>query len=175
MKRAIAFFGVLYLFIFISCSDGNNPTNFDLQNASELNAQTQSLKFIGDTYQANLSGDGPAVGRAVFNFLDGDTKLYYRLHVFSIKGVTAAHVHHAHGGASTGHAVLTLFDGQASQFRGKLAEGILTSDDITCTCQHQDHHTLTHLKKHFNDGETYVNVHTMKNPAGEIRGSIDLK
>ena len=175
MKRVIGFLSVIVLLTFIGCSNESSLTSHNVQNPLESKAEIQSTRFISDTYQADLTGDASAVGRAVFNLIDNNTKLHYRLHVFNMSGVTVAHIHHAHGGAPTGHAILTLFNGQTGDFSGKLVQGVLTADDITCSCSHQDQHTLTHLKKHFDDGETYVNVHTLENPSGEIRGWIAEK
>ena len=95
-------------------------------------------------------------------------KLYYRLHVRNIDDVTAAHIHVGQPGED-GDVVAFLFSGDpAGEFNGLLAEGIITEADLIGPLA-GDMEGLVDLLE---SGGLYVNVHTVVNPAGEIRGQI---
>ncbi len=180
MKKFVGFVTVPLLTAFwIGCSDQavNPPEVSQIDQSEEKvnNTLFGTLDKKGSNFRANLSGDNTnATGQVILQFNEDDTQLYYKLIVANIQDVTAAHLYHAHDGEQTGHAALTLFSGTPSgPVDGILAEGILTADDITCTCpDHIGQHDLSHLKQHMIGGETYVNVHTVAYPDGEIRGWI---
>ena len=95
-------------------------------------------------------------------------ELYYRLNVRDIDDVTAAHIHVGQPGED-GDVVALLFSGDpAGEFNGQLAEGTITEADLTGPLA-GDMDGLVDLLE---SGGLYVNVHTVVNPAGEIRGQI---
>lgn len=133
-------------------------------------------------YRTHLTGDEevPAVetqaqGQAIFKLsADGET-LHYRLIVANIEDVLMAHIHLAPAGEN-GDVVVWLYpDGPPPQliegrFQGVLAQGEITTADLVGPLAGQ---TLDDLIAAFNNGTAYVNVHTVANPGGEVRGQID--
>jgi hypothetical protein len=85
-----------------------------------------------------------------------------------------AHIHLG-SPADVGPVVAWLYpDGPPPQlipgrFSGVLAEGTITSDDLVGPLAG---HSLEHLLDQMRAGNTYVNVHTLTFPPGEIAGSI---
>ena len=93
----------------------------------------------------------------------------YLLNATGITGVTGAHIHLAKSGQN-GPIVVTLIKsavatnkvGQKGVITASMLEGPLKGKTIT--------DLLTAMKK----GNTYVNIHTIKHPNGEIRGQISF-
>jgi hypothetical protein len=90
--------------------------------------------------------------------------------VKDIENVTVAHIHSGKKGES-GAPVAGLFMGpeKEGKFSGELAKGTITEKDLVGKLAGK---TIGDLVKLIKDGEAYVNVHTVKNPNGEIRGQI---
>ena len=113
----------------------------------------------GEVFTANLSGTGTtASGTANFTLIGSN--LTYELLVSNIDDATQAHIH-AGGAGETGGVMVGLFDGAATgpDFTGVLAEGTVTVVDSVIS--------------RMRNGTAYVNVHTVVNPGGEIRGQIE--
>ena len=129
-------------------------------------------------FVTHLSGDEevqpvatPAQGQAMFHFWDTDNELLYKLIVSNIEGVTQAHIHCGTEGVN-GPVVAFLFGPVSAggvDANGVLAQGALTDTNITDVLCGT---TIADLVQSMRDGNTYVNVHTMVNPGGEIRGQI---
>lgn len=98
-----------------------------------------------------------ATGSAEFS-LSGNT-LEFELSVADIDEATAAHIHLGGEGVA-GPVLVPLFGGPTTAvgFSGLLAEGDVVIEDSV----------ITHMRA----GNTYVNVHTLANPMGAIRGQI---
>jgi hypothetical protein len=95
-------------------------------------------------------------------------ELYYRLLVRDIEDVTAAHIHVGQPGED-GDVVALLFSGDPTgAFNGQLAEGTITEADLTGPLAGDMDGLIALLES----GGLYVNVHTVVNPGGEIRGQI---
>lgn len=95
-------------------------------------------------------------------------ELYYRLYVRDIEDVTAAHIHVGQPGED-GDVVAFLFSGDTmGEFNGQLAEGVITEADLIGPLTGD----MAGLVELLQSGGLYVNVHTVVNPAGEIRGQI---
>jgi hypothetical protein len=115
--------------------------------------------------------DSDAKGAAVFRTSDDGTELNYRLIVANIEDVTAAHIHLAPEGEN-GDIVAFLFNPETptdGREFGILAEGTITSEDLVGPLEGS---TLSELIDEMEAGNTYVNVHTVEHPSGEIRGQI---
>ena len=139
-------------------------------------ASGDELKF-----QARLSGDNevPPVdtdttGKAKVEFNKDLTQAEFRLKVKDGDLVTRAHIHCAPAGQN-GPIVVALLehrDGEVSTVR--LSEEVELEATITgasisnVACGA----TLEELAQSMRDGNTYVNVHTVDNPAGVIRGQL---
>jgi hypothetical protein len=137
-------------------------------------------------FRAHLSGgeevpavDTQAQGKAIFRLSQDGSTLSYKLIAANIEDITQAHIHCGAAGTN-GPVVLFLYpDGPPPQlipgrFSGVLAEGTRTSADIIprpdspqCPGGIAD---LDDLIAKMASGDAYVNVHTVENPAGEIRG-----
>ena len=150
---------------------GLSLVSFSLVHVNLAFAQTAQTEAFG----AMLSGgevppvDTTATGVASFT-LEGGESIKYDVNVTGIDKVTAAHIHNAPKGEN-GEVIVTLFkaDSPTGQISGSLANGSITASNL----EGQMHGApFRDLIKALEIGETYVNVHTEKNPNGEIRGQI---
>jgi hypothetical protein len=129
------------------------------------------------TFTADLSGDQEvpevetdASGDAELTFIEGDDEIEYFVDVQNIVDVTAAHIHEGQEGEE-GDIVATLYDDSASgEIDGELASGTLVASDLEGPLSGQE---IDDLVEMIEDGEAYVNVHTVEYPDGEIRGQLE--
>lgn len=139
---------------------------------------TASLALAAtDTFKATLTGKEeipavttPAEGSAVFELSADGKALSYVLTVKDIENVTASHIHAGKVGESGG-VVVALFMGpkKEGKFSGELARGTITADKLAGSLAGK---TVADLAAMLRSGGAYVNVHTTKNPPGEIRGQV---
>ncbi|KOP64522.1 hypothetical protein AMS62_04115 [Bacillus sp. FJAT-18019] len=111
-----------------------------------------------------------ATGDIVLQLNNAGTQLRFRLVIRNISRVTQAHIHLGRVGQN-GPIVAFLFG--PSKFgisvRRGVVQGVLTSQDLVGPLQGR---TLRDLIREFERGNAYVNVHTIQNPNGEIRGQV---
>ncbi|MEW6001661.1 MAG: CHRD domain-containing protein [Nitrospirota bacterium] len=128
-------------------------------------------------FYAELSGSEvmPSVkttakGMATFQIVKEGKEMTYKLTVTDIENVTAAHIHEGKYGKN-GPPVVSLFAGpkKEGKFSGTLSEGIITVKDLSGSLKGKSFDQLIWL---IEAEHAYVNVHTEKNPGGEIRGQI---
>lgn len=126
-------------------------------------------------YRAHLSseveGKWLGQGQALFKFSpDGET-VEFKLIAANIENITVAHIHLASAPGQNGPPVLFLYGPQEipGRFSGVLSEGTATSADLVGPLVNG---TLDDLQAAIRAGLTYVNLHTVQNPGGEIRGTI---
>jgi hypothetical protein len=146
--------------------------------AATTTISSSYAQTIPSTFHAILEGDeevppvdSDAKGAAIFRTSNDGTELNYRLIVANIEDVTAAHIHLAPRGEN-GDIVAFLFDPEEPTegiTNGILAEGTITSEDLVGPLEGS---TLSELIDEMEEGNTYVNVHTVEHPSGEIRGQI---
>jgi hypothetical protein len=146
--------------------------------AATTTISSSYAQTIPSTFHAILEGDeevppvdSDAKGAAIFRTSNDGTELNYTLIVANIEDVTAAHIHLAPRGEN-GDIVAFLFDpAEPTEGRtnGVLAEGTITSEDLVGPLAEA---TLSELIDEMEAGNTYVNVHTVEHPSGEIRGQI---
>jgi hypothetical protein len=127
----------------------------------------------GDNFAAPLSGDEevPAVdthGTGVATFKVRDAGLVFRVNVANLDDVFAAHIHCGEVGVG-GPIGVTLFGGPTVTVNGTLASGVITAPDLGNACGWTD---LDAVVAAVESGDTYVNVHTLDHPTGEIRGQV---
>jgi hypothetical protein len=127
--------------------------------------------YGGDPHPGDVS---EASGSATFQVAPDGESLKYRLRVSNIENVTMAHIHVAP--AETNGPVVVWLYGPAQPeeiisgpFSGVLAEGVITAEDFVGQWQWE---SLEDLLDRMRAGETYVNVHTLQFPEGEIRGQV---
>lgn len=131
-----------------------------------------------DNFRAVLSGaeEVPAIattsasGTTNLNLQMNDTELRFNVMVSNITDATAAHIHQGVMGVN-GPIVANLFTGptKTGLFSGVLAEGVIRASDLTGPLAGQPLSSLIDLLR---NGGAYINVHTVNNPNGEIRGQV---
>ena len=146
--------------------------------AATTTISSSYAQTIPSTFHAILEGDeevppvdSDAKGAAIFRTSNDGTELNYRLIVANIEDVTAAHIHLAPRGEN-GDIVAFLFNPETptdGRTNGVLAEDTITSADLVGPLEGS---TLSELIDEIEAGNTYVNVHTVDHPSGEIRGQI---
>jgi hypothetical protein len=139
----------------------------------------------GDKFRARLTGsqevttppggvDTDTVGKARFEFNDDKTELEFELEVEDGVRVTQAHIHCNVAGMN-GPIVVWLggFHDKGWDVDGDwIGDATATDANITnAACGS----TLAEIAEAMAEGRTYANVHTIANPAGEIRGQIEGK
>jgi len=110
--------------------------------------------------------DTKAQGQAISKLRGGT--LDYKLIVANIQDVVAAHIHCAPAG-SNGSVGVTLFAGVPTTINGILTQGPILAPDSENGCGWAN---IGDVIDAIQSGDTYVNVHTLANLAGEIRGQI---
>lgn len=133
------------------------------------------------TYVAHLSGgeevpanNSLATGQAIFRLSKSGDYIEYKLIVANIENVTQAHIHLAPAGQN-GSVVVWLYPSAPpsqlipGRFSGVLAEGVITSSSLVGPLAGM---TLDDLLMYMDEGMTYVNVHTLQYPPGEVRGQV---
>lgn len=104
-------------------------------------------------------------------FIEGD-ELHYTLDVQGITGAIAAHIHSGAAGVN-GPPVVFLFQSAAPGVNvqaGALAAGAVDATDMIPSAGVSYDSMLSLMRS----GNAYVNVHTVANPPGEIRGQIAI-
>jgi len=129
------------------------------------------------TFKTTLMGkdEVPAVvttaeGSVVFELSNDGNALTYTLSVKGIENATAAHIHAGKMGENGG-PVAGLFAGpkKEGKFSGELAKGTITDKNLVGPLAGK---TMADLVTMIKSGGAYVNVHTVKNPDGELRGQL---
>jgi hypothetical protein len=96
-------------------------------------------------------------------------KVWFKLNVTDMQGVTQAHIHTGKQGEN-GPILVTLYKSDTPQsINGKLSYGNITANLLEGPMKGKQ---ISDLATAMSDGTTYVNVHTEKYPNGEIRGQI---
>jgi hypothetical protein len=132
-----------------------------------------STVSAGTNFVAPMSGDEevPPVetqARGVAKFKLRDEGLVFKVNVANIEDVVASHIHCGAVGVN-GPIGVTLFAGGPVSPNGTLAKGVITAPDEDNGCGWTD---LDAVVAALESGNTYVNVHTVANPGGEIRGQV---
>ncbi|GAA4896127.1 CHRD domain-containing protein [Tessaracoccus lubricantis] len=127
-----------------------------------------TAQLNGGNEVANV--DTQARGAAIFRLSADGTELHYRLIASNIDDVTMAHIHLAPVGEN-GAPVVWLYEPDAGDgtHNGVLATGVITEADFI---NQLAGHDMSHLLELIESGGAYVNVHTVDNPGGEIRGQL---
>lgn len=129
-------------------------------------------------FRTHLSGDDQvpdpvdtnAQGQATFQLDRAGGELRFKLNVANIEDVIGAHVHNAAAGEN-GPIVAFLFGDPFTDpvtVDGTLAQGTVTAGDVVGPIAGDFGALLDAMRS----GNTYVNVHTVDHPPGEIRGQI---
>jgi hypothetical protein len=127
-----------------------------------------------EKFKAKLSGQEEvppvqttATGKAWFKPMQD--KVWFKLNVTDMQGITKAHIHTGKQGEN-GPILVTLYKSDTPQsINGKLSYGNITANLLEGPMKGKQ---ISDLATAMSDGTTYVNVHTEKYPNGEIRGQI---
>ncbi|WP_082112556.1 CHRD domain-containing protein [Paenibacillus sp. DMB20] len=129
------------------------------------------------TFRAILSGRNEvppvrtnASGNTVFNLSSSGNQLRFSLVVRNITRMTQGHIHLGRPGEN-GPIVAFLFGPSSfglSTRRG-IVRGTLSRENLIGPLSGK---TIRDLIREFQRGNAYVNVHTIQNPNGEIRGQV---
>jgi hypothetical protein len=128
-----------------------------------------------NNFTAHLTGaeevppvDTQAQGQAAFKFNPELTQLSFKVEVANLENVRASHIHCAPAGVN-GPVGVTLFSGGPVTVNGTLAEATVAAPDPGNSCTWT---SLQDVLTAIQTGNAYVNVHTVANPGGAIRGQI---
>lgn len=154
--NAILVLLILIAFATISFADADRNFKADLTGADEV-----------------LSVDTDTTGKAKFKVNKDFTKIKFKLEIknaFKILGAAGAHIHCAIEGQN-GPVVAFLAGVVEGGFDGKVKiEATLTDANIVVEAGCGG--SIAELVDSMEDGMTYVNVHSIDNPDGEVRGQI---
>ena len=116
--------------------------------------------------------------------VDRNGNLTYRLNVANIENVTMAHIHLGPPGVP-GPIVVWLYPNEAPLAptpipgfsNGPLTSGTITDEDVNFggNASFPPVNTVAELLAQVRAGNAYVNVHTVQNGPGEIRGQIQAR
>ena len=132
-------------------------------------------------FRAHLSGDQEvppvetlAQGQALFQLNQAGDAIHYKLIVANIEDVRMSHIHLAPAGSNGGVVAWLYPEGPPpvvipGRTDGVLAEGTITAADLVGALAGK---SISDLVDEMMAGNTYVNVHTLAVPSGEIRGQI---
>lgn len=111
-----------------------------------------------------------ASGKTLFRLKD-KKGLRFRLTVFDIRDATAAHIHLGERGEN-GPIVAFLYGpvDEGVTVEKAVVNGKIRKKDLVGPLEGE---SLKTLIREMEKGNTYVNVHTIQNPEGEIRGQIE--
>ena len=111
-----------------------------------------------------------AKGETTFRTAANETVIKYKVNVTGFSDATGAHIHMGKVGSNGDVVVDLLKGGKKNPTKLGLAiRGNITDSKLTGPLAGK---TMADLISAMNSGDTYVNVHTDKNPKGEIRGQI---
>lgn len=162
----------------IELAGGDGSTATD-QNQVTLSRVFSAGRMTGDQQPEPVDTMGE--GAAVFGLDEEETSLHYVLLATNMTDVTMAHIHLAPEGEN-GDVAAWLFGApdESSGFSapveggvvadGVLAHGMITDADLVGPLAGS---TLQDLVMEMESGGAYVNVHTVTNPSGEIRGQLE--
>ena len=131
-----------------------------------------------ELFKATLTGaqevppvSSDASGKAFLRVDNSETEIEIQLHVSEGQGITQAHIHCAPVGQN-GSVVVFLagLHSAGLDIDGKwISNAVITAGSIVnAACGA----TIAELVEAMRDGDTYVNVHSIANASGEIRGQI---
>lgn len=115
------------------------------------------------------SADTQARGVGIFKYNQDNSALAFKLNVAQLQDVRFAHVHLGKKGVN-GPVVATLRGDRINgRVNGVYATGNITKDDLQGLL---DGGIIDILREAMRTGNAYVNVHTDRFPAGELRGQL---
>ena len=148
-----------------------------ITSTTGTSAPTGVTAVPGKTYAAELAGrdvvpavNTAATGSATFTVDATGTRMNFVLSVSNITDAIASRVHVGKAG-SNGPGVLILYPGPtiSGAFTGNVSGGTFTASALFGQLTGK---TIADFVALITSGQAYVNVGTIENPGGEIRGQI---
>ena len=130
----------------------------------------KSKVYVANLIAANEpNGASTATGTGVATFVDNGTQFDYTLSVTGLTAVTASHIHLGAAGVN-GAIIINLFspNNATGTVNGVIATGIITNAN-------NQNVSVDSLRVLFNNGNSYVNVHTTQFGGGAIRDQVRPK
>jgi CHRD domain len=154
--------GVLLLGVLAPATSAAHPVKERLKFSATLTG-AQEVPPV------TTEGSGVALLKVVRN----GTELRFVVRVENLTDVVQAHIHVGAVGVNGAVVAFLLHPGEAppGPFSGRLARGTITEADLVGPLAGQP---LSALVDEMIAGNTYVNVHTVAFPGGEIRGQVSL-
>lgn len=152
-------------------------TTAAVSTSSPPSTETTTTTARPTVFTAELSGmevvppvETLATGSATFTIQADGSRAYFKLTLSNIEGVIASRVHEGRPGVN-GQGLLILYPGPTVEgaFTGVLAQGRFDASVLIGSLTGK---TLADFAILLQSGRAYVNVGTVKNPQGEIRGQI---
>lgn len=149
---------ILAVFAVSACSDGGGTGNdLDTQFSATLTGAAERPNAVTTT----------ATGTSTVTINDDAQTLTFSINVTGLTSPTLAHIHVGTTSEAGPIAVNLLTTAPATgPFTGVLASGTRSTTDVT------GGETFATLVAKIRAGNTYVNLHTVTNPGGEIRGQL---
>ena len=137
-----------------------------------------NITYAQNKFRAKLDGNNEvppvnstAEGVATFK-VKGDS-IKSKINITGITDVTMAHIHAGKKGQNGDPIIDLLKTGEKTKSPGGVAiQGNFSASDFEGSMKGK---ALSALQSAMGTNETYVNIHTDKNPNGEIRGQITIK
>jgi hypothetical protein len=154
-----------------------SPATTATTATSEITTTIPPTTTVTVTFTAELSGKEVvppvqtiATGNATFTFESSLDRAYFVLKVSNLDGATASRLKEGKPGTN-GQGVLILYPGPGivGPYTGVLAEGYFNASALIGSLKGK---TIADLQVLLEGGAAYVNVGTVKNPNGEIRGQV---
>ncbi len=144
----------------------------DADFESKLSPEQEVTGDPGEEVPAEVVSD--ASGRAKLEFAKDLSSAEIDIKLRDASGVTAAHIHCGRAGVN-GPVVVVLYGGDPLEVDGRFLELEIINEDIIPTNCAEDGPRISNvaaLAAAAADGLLYINVHTIANPPGEIRGQL---
>ena len=159
----------------------SNEPLLDTQEAAlktSVSDKSNANRWTQLHFNASLNGensvpakDTKAVGEVIVTISKDESSVHYKVMVANIENVTASHFHMAPPGSNSG-IVVPLFANPNPQpsgpMNGIMAEGDITASNVVGALAGN----LAGFIEAIRSGNIYINIHTMQNPGGEIRGNL---
>lgn len=149
--------------------------SFSLVSAAVLNYRAH----LSGRYEIPFVVDTKAQGQALFQMKDDGTGMSYKVNVANLENITMAHIHRMPAsGTGNGPIIAWLYPSAPPAVlipgttNGTLAEGVLTDGNVILDYNGDGVKNLDDVADAIEAGDTYVNVHTVANPGGEIHGPV---
>ena len=170
----------------LACAFALAPATATAQSGEGQGWSDTAVVMMTPDQVPNLTTPIPAdqnpMGATVISMNETNGEVCYQLWVSGIPNVTQAHIHQGAPGVE-GPIVVSLYpstdpnrsSGDANttehpgNFSGLLMTGNISASDLVGPMAGM---TVNDLISAMRSGELYVNVHTVQNPGGEIRGQI---